>query len=65
MQPADISYGMAQERTTTSARILGQRGFVMPIWLEILLDAIGYGGFVAIAVFHRPSGEKEPEHDQH
>ena len=37
----------------------------MPVWLEILLDAIGYGGFVAIAVFHRPSGEKEPEHDQH
>ncbi|HKS18802.1 MAG TPA: hypothetical protein VJS63_06295 [Bradyrhizobium sp.] len=25
----------------------------MPVWMEILLNIIGYGGFVAIAVFHR------------
>jgi hypothetical protein len=25
----------------------------MPIWLEILLNVIGYAGFIAIATFHR------------
>ena len=26
----------------------------MPIWMEILLNVIGYGGFVAIAILHKP-----------
>ena len=25
----------------------------MPAWLEILIDLIGYGGFTAIAMYHR------------
>jgi hypothetical protein len=29
----------------------------MPIWMEILLNVIGYVGFVAIATFHKPSGK--------
>jgi hypothetical protein len=29
----------------------------MPIWMEILLNVIGYAGFVAIATFHKPSGK--------
>ena len=33
----------------------------MPVWLEILLNLIGYAGFVAVATFHKPSGE--PPHD--
>ena len=29
----------------------------MPVWLEILLNLVGYAGFVAVATFHRPPGE--------
>ena len=29
----------------------------MPVWMEILLNVIGYAGFVAVATFHKPSGE--------
>jgi hypothetical protein len=33
----------------------------MPVWMEILINLIGYGGFVAVATYHRPSGSKLPE----
>ena len=26
----------------------------MPVWMEILLNVIGYAGFVIIATFHKP-----------
>ena len=26
----------------------------MPVWLEILLNLVGYAGFVVIATFHKP-----------
>lgn len=29
----------------------------MPVWIEILLNVIGYAGFVAVANFHSPYGE--------
>lgn len=29
----------------------------MPVWIEILVNVIGYGGFLAIATFHKPSDE--------
>jgi hypothetical protein len=29
----------------------------MPVWMEILVNVIGYGGFIAIATFHKPSEE--------
>jgi hypothetical protein len=32
-------------------------GFAMPIWIEILLNVIGYGGFVAIATMN-PCADK-------
>ena len=35
----------------------------MPAWLEVLLNAIGYVGFVASAMYHRSSIEKLPAHD--
>ena len=34
----------------------------MPAWLEVLLNVIGYGGFIAIAMYHRSPSEKL-EHD--
>ena len=33
----------------------------MPAWLEILINLIGYGGFIAIAMYHRSPSEKLPE----
>ena len=39
----------------------------MPVWLEVLLNVIGYGGFIVIAMYHRSSdnssGTKLPEQD--
>jgi len=35
----------------------------MPAWLEVLLNVIGYGGFIAIAMYHRAPSKKLPEHD--
>ena len=34
---------------------------VMPAWMEILINVIGYAGFVAIATYHRSPSEKFPE----
>jgi hypothetical protein len=29
----------------------------MPVWMEVLLNVIGYAGFIAIATLNRSSGE--------
>jgi len=29
----------------------------MPVWMEILLNVIGYAGFIAIATLNRSPGE--------
>jgi len=35
----------------------------MPIWLEILLDLLGFVGFVVIATYRRsPRAKNEPVH---
>jgi hypothetical protein len=36
----------------------------MPPWMEILLNVIGYAGFIGIAKYHRPSDETEAETDR-
>jgi hypothetical protein len=28
-------------------------GFVMPVWLEVLLDVLAFAGFIGIAMFNR------------
>jgi hypothetical protein len=37
----------------------------MPAWMEILINVIGYAGFVAVATYHRSpdhqSGKKFPD----
>ena len=32
----------------------------MPIWLDIVINVIGYAGFIAIATYHRSPNEKFP-----
>ena len=33
----------------------------MPLWLEILINVIGYAGFVAIAMYHKPSEDERSD----
>ena len=33
----------------------------MPAWMEILINVIGYGGFIAIATYHKSPGENFPD----
>ena len=33
----------------------------MPLWLEILINLIGYAGFVAIAMYHKPSEDERSD----
>jgi hypothetical protein len=33
----------------------------MPAWMEILINVIGYAGFIAVATYHKPPGEKFPD----
>ena len=51
--------GGVRERTLC-AGILSRKGFVMPVWMEVLLNVIGYAGFVGVATFNR-SAEKPPQ----
>ena len=29
----------------------------MPVWMEILINVMGYAGFIAIATYHRSPSE--------
>jgi len=33
----------------------------MPLWLEILINVIGYAGFIAIAMYHRPGKDERSD----
>lgn len=33
----------------------------MPVWIEIVLNLVGYGGFVALAIYHRAPDDQPPE----
>ena len=33
----------------------------MPPWMEILLNVIGYAGFIGVATFHKPADENAPD----
>jgi hypothetical protein len=47
----------AQERLSLREIPLAER-CVMPAWLEILINVIGYAGFIAIATWHKSSDEE-------
>jgi hypothetical protein len=42
--------------------VLVERGLRMASWLELLLNVIGYGGFVVLATWH-PRSHAEDSHD--
>jgi hypothetical protein len=33
----------------------------MPLWLEIVINVIGYAGFIAIATYHKPSEDERSD----
>jgi hypothetical protein len=33
----------------------------MPLWLEILINVLGYAGFIAIAMYHKPSEDERSD----
>jgi hypothetical protein len=33
----------------------------MPVWMEILINVVGYAGFIGIASFRRSSSEISPD----
>jgi hypothetical protein len=33
----------------------------MPPWMEVLLNVIAYGGFIAIAIYHRSPNKDAPD----
>ena len=35
----------------------------MPPWMEVLLNVIGYAGFIGVATYHRSSSKKLPDRD--
>jgi hypothetical protein len=37
---------------------LSGRGVPMPAWLEVLLNVIGFAGFIAIAKYHKSRGDR-------
>jgi hypothetical protein len=66
MQSGPITHGLGAG-TNHDLRAYGvaEGVWAMPVWLEILINIIGYGGFVAVAMYHRSSSEKLPEQDRH
>jgi hypothetical protein len=49
------------ETNTALATSSRGKGVIMPVWMEILINLIGYGGFVAVATCHRPPGDELPD----
>ena len=33
----------------------------MPVWMEILINVIGYAGFIAIAMYHKSSKDERSD----
>jgi hypothetical protein len=34
---------------------------LMPLWLESLINVIGYAGFIAIAMYHKPDKDERSD----
>ena len=48
-------------RSYLSSGFFPERGLWMPAWLEILLNVIGFAGFIGIAKYHKAPGGKLPD----
>jgi hypothetical protein len=61
---AGLIIGLRRNQLGPCGANLGER-CIMPAWMEILINVIGYAGFVAVATYHRSpdhqSGRKFPD----
>lgn len=37
----------------------------MPVWMEVLINVIGYAGFVGVATFHKSSDNLQRDSNGH
>src|SRR5882757_681236 len=63
--PCDASWPTAAWNHRRPSGISLPGGSFMPPWMELLLNVIGYAGFIAVAKYHKPSdgGGDEPLSD--
>jgi len=52
---------MTGRRTYLSSGFFPEEGQCMPAWLEVLLNVIGFAGFIGIAKYHKAPGGKLPD----
>ncbi len=53
------------ERITPCGILYPEGGSLMPPWMEILINVIGYAGFIGIAKYHKPSDENRETMTHH
>jgi hypothetical protein len=60
MRSGGSDHRITQELTQPLRSLVAGR-CVMPVWLEILINVMGYAGFIAVATYHRSPNENFPE----
>ena len=62
MRPRETYHRLLPEQINNlRVSMLAESGVgVMPAWMELLLNVIAYGGFIAIATYHRRSSGNLP-----
>ena len=55
------NHRLALELNDNPWLIMPHRGWPMPPWMELLLNVIGYAGFVGVAMYHKRPDEKLPD----
>jgi hypothetical protein len=53
--------GMVGNQCGTARLLLLMGVSQMPLWLEILINVVGYAGFIAIAMYHKPRNGNSPD----
>jgi hypothetical protein len=42
-----------------------RKGFAMPAWMEVLINVIGYAGFIGMAMLNNSSDQAKAEEERH
>jgi hypothetical protein len=56
-----VRHRLAPEPNDNLWLIMPQRGWPMPPWMELLLNVIGYAGFIGVAMYHKRPNENLPD----
>jgi hypothetical protein len=55
-----MAIGFCRNQDRPPAFVITQR-CAMPAWMEILINVIGYAGFIGIATYHKSPSKNSPE----